>query len=414
MSQSGCPMRESRIELAARVRSARTRAGSRSSRASRRTGSGRSREFDARRRRPGERQPAQDAPRLLDVRVVDDRGEEWQRRPAQDRSGFGDRSLARRQIVEHQLEQLLDHVSRCAGPEREARVTGQRFRGDDDGERMPAGERPDPHGVVATDGAGGEETIAVLVGQRTDQQFGQQGAPPGGRTPRHVGTSTAGQHRGDGRGQRRDELVADPAVEQVQPLEAVDHQDLCLGVGQLPGGDCSGLWCGSAKGCAQRCQRSRHRRLRPVPVDRHGLHRQEGERPVDQRGLADPARTVHEHDRWSVRLEQRAQAPTFGRAADHRGGGRRGQCGRRPSPAGRAGSSRHVIAQSEEFGCLRTGASRAYLDDPVDRSLAARRNRVKPPCSAMTRSCSSVACAPSAHPPGCDRADGVHTRVDAE
>ena len=44
----------------------------------------------------------------------------------------------------------------------------------------------------------------------------------------------------------------------------------------------------------------------------------------------------------------------------------------------------------------------------------ARWKRLNPPCSVMVRSCSSVAWAPSAQPPGCDRADGVQTSVEAE
>ena len=44
----------------------------------------------------------------------------------------------------------------------------------------------------------------------------------------------------------------------------------------------------------------------------------------------------------------------------------------------------------------------------------ARRNRLKPPRSVMDRNCSSVACAPSAYPPGWERAEGVHTSVEAE
>jgi hypothetical protein len=44
----------------------------------------------------------------------------------------------------------------------------------------------------------------------------------------------------------------------------------------------------------------------------------------------------------------------------------------------------------------------------------ARRKRLKPPYSVIVRNWSSVAWAPRAQPPACERADGVQMSVEAE
>ena len=100
--------------------------------------------------------------RLLDVRLVGDRGEQGKGHPAQDRRRLGDGPLPRPEVVEHHREQLLDDLRRCTGPKGQAGPAGQRLAGDNDGERMSPRERPDPHGVVATDSVGGKEPVDVI------------------------------------------------------------------------------------------------------------------------------------------------------------------------------------------------------------------------------------------------------------
>lgn len=93
-------------------------------------------------------------------------------------------------------------------------------------ERMSPRECPDPRGVVASDSVGGKEPVDVLGGQRPDHQFAEQGAPSGRRAPGRVRPAAADQQGRDAGREGAGELVADPAVEQVEALEAVDHQDV--------------------------------------------------------------------------------------------------------------------------------------------------------------------------------------------
>jgi hypothetical protein len=134
--------------------------------------------------------------------------------------------------------------------------------------------------------------------------------------------------------QRRDELVAEPAVEQVQALETVDDDDVDLGLPDGAGGRSAGPRCRRPERGTQGSQNSWHRRLHVPSVEGQHLQGERVQGRRDQRTLADPARSVDEHDSGTPRLEQLHQPLALGGSPDH----------------GRSGRSEAVVDEPRQAG----------------------------------------------------------------
>jgi hypothetical protein len=130
---------------------------------------------------------------------------------------------------------------------------------------MPPGEYANPNGVVTLDPVGGEQPVDVVGTERPDHQLGEHGAPSRCRAPGDIRSAAAHQQRGDVVREGRDELVADPTVQQVEPLETIDHHHVDAGVGDLPGGCRGRRRRGSSQPGSQGGERSGNRRLHVAP-----------------------------------------------------------------------------------------------------------------------------------------------------
>ncbi len=385
LSQSGPRARDSRMVRAARVRSVRTRAGSRSSSASRTTGAA---------------TPESSTP----VAVVVVNGNPRRVRHACSTSAWS-RTAASRGRVTRRRTDAASATTRSGGS-RSSSITANRSSTTSAGAPDPRARpgRRARASAAATTASGcpcANVRIRSASSPRTpwatrsrSTSWSVSGpttsSPSRGRHPGAARQAWFGPRRPTSTvvtvaGRACDELVADPAVEQVEPLEAVDHQHVDPGGGDPFGGRRGRRRRRSSQRGAERGERSRHRRLRPAAVQAHPGQRQPRQRPGDQHGLADPARPVHEHHRRSVRGEQCGQARAFLCPTDQ-GCSRRGRqaVGDRAPRAGlahrgmlvrpqrspgvlRLVGTRGPVCPGRSPGTLRTGPVHAHRTDAPSR-----------------------------------------------
>ena len=171
LSQSGPWARASTRTRALRVLSIRTRPGSRSSRASRKTGAA-----GAESATPPAVVTANGSRRKVchacstsgSSTTAASMGRVTRRRTAAASAKARSRGPRSSSI---EREQLLDHLGRRAGAERQPGPSSHGLAGDDDGQRMSPRERADPRRVVGPDPVGGKEPVDVLGGQWPDHQL---------------------------------------------------------------------------------------------------------------------------------------------------------------------------------------------------------------------------------------------------
>ena len=268
-----------------------------------------------------ERQRGQARERRLRRLAGHQRLQQRERDAPQHRRGVERLAGRRVEPVEVQPGELL-HDRRQDRVLRRVRARLQRGGGELERQRMPAGEAVDPGRLLLVEPRAAQHLVRVRRRERAERHGAQQRAergPPGGA--RRV---AGGEHDAHMRGQRGQQLAAQPAVDQAQPLRGVDDEhrgrrargrEEAAGrraaVGKIPA--CGGV---------QRGLEAGRRRLDRATVDsdhgRAARGRLPAERP-QQRGLAGPGDAVHDRRERAVVLEHAQQRGQLRLAPDEGG-----------------------------------------------------------------------------------------------
>ena len=239
-------------------------------------------------------QPCECVPRV----IREQRRQQRERDTAQDRRRVQDRARRRVEPVEVERREFL-HDGRQDRVLRGVRALAQRRRRQLQRERMPAHEAVDPLGLGLVEPGPAEHFGRVGERQRPERHGKQQLAER--RPPDGAGRVARGQDHAGMSGQRRQERLTQPPVQQPQALGGVDHEN----VGVVARGGPESL----------------RRRLDRPAVDGHharaARHRLRPEGP-QERGLARAGDAVHDGHERPVVVEELAQRGELLVAADER------------------------------------------------------------------------------------------------
>ena len=131
--------------------------------------------------------------------------------------------LRARDGLDERGEEGVDHSAQLRRRRRLATLRGD-IGHQGEGEGVAAGEGERARVVRASDPAAFEKGRALLPAEVPQLDRLHQPAPPGIRAPGHRGWVPAGEHRYRIRRERRQQLLAQPAVQRGQPFGGVDQQ----------------------------------------------------------------------------------------------------------------------------------------------------------------------------------------------
>ena len=298
-----------------------------------------------------ERQASEPVEDVLRRRLGEHRGEQRERRPANDRRGVQRLPGRRVEMPQVQLRQLVDDRRDGRRVRVDRRVRVHRRRRQTQRQRVAANDPVDPFELAAAHALVAQQLQRVVAGEVREQDGPEEAAElerPG--VDRRVAT---GEDDPDVVVEGRHERLAQPRIERPDELVPIEREDDALPERREPRDRAVDVRQHLAGGRGKPAEEAADRRLDRATVQQHGdgptLARLDQER-LEQPRLADAADAVDEHDQRLDVVEHLAEDEPLGVAPDETRGPPLGHQSRRLTPRRRTGSRGRGRSRSPPSG----------------------------------------------------------------